>query len=416
MEGLGNWLNFFKLRGSWGQNGNQNIEAFRYMATLTTEAGQYVFGPKEGELTTGIFPAKLPNEDLKWETSEQTDIGFDAFFLNNRLSANFDYYKKKTKDWLVEAPVLDIMGAGAPYVNAGNVTNEGLEFALGWNDKVGDLNYSINANVAYNENEVTYIGNATGFIPGGENLLYTNANYFFRAEAGYPIGYFYGLETAGIFQNAREIEEWGVQPDAEPGDIKFVDCSGPDGIPDGKIDQNDRTMIGDPNPDYTFGFSFSLEYKGADLSVTTNGALGHQIAMGFIHDFNGLRSNYHQVYLNRWHGEGTSNYWPRVTDNTEKNGNWKYINDLLIDDADYWKISTVTLGYDLNNLWSASPFQMLRVYVTGQNLYTFTDYLGMDPDVGFGVEDSAERKFSSGIDVGYYPHPRSFLFGVNVKF
>ncbi|MFO8002147.1 MAG: TonB-dependent receptor [Marinilabilia sp.] len=416
MEALTNWMDFFKIRGSWGQNGNQSIEAFRYMATLTTENGQYAFGSEEGSFETGIYPDKLPNTELQWETSEQTNIGFDAQFLRSRLNANFDYYNKETKDWLVEAPVLDIMGADAPFINAGNVENQGFELGLTWNDNLGELRYGINANISHNKNEVTYIGNASGFIQGGQNLLYRNATDFFRAEEGHPIGYFYGLETAGIFQNAEEIEEWEVQPDAKPGDIKFVDHSGPEGIPDGKIDQNDRTEIGDPNPDYTFGLSFNAEYRGVDLSVTTSGAMGHQIAMGFMHDFNEPRSNYHQAYLERWHGEGTSGYWPRVTNNNEANGNWTYVNDLLIDDGDYWKINTVTLGYDLTHTWNNAPFSELRVYLTGQNLYTFTDYLGMDPEVGYGVEDDAGRNYSSGIDVGYYPHPRTYMFGVNVKF
>jgi TonB-linked SusC/RagA family outer membrane protein len=416
MNDLTGWADYIKIRASWGQNGNQMPDNFRYMATLTTDKGGYSFGSKEGSLSTGIYPDKLPNSDIKWETSEQTDFGLDARFLKNRLSVSFDYYIKKTKDWLVDAPVMDIMGAKPPYINAGNVENKGFELALGYNDHIGEFRYGINANVAFNKNEVTYLGNAAGFLEGGNNLLYTNAGSVYRAQAGHPIGYFYGLKTAGIFQNDQEVTDWVVQPGAEPGDIKFVDISGPNGVPDGKIDENDRTEIGDPNPDYIFGLSFNGEYKGFDLSVITNGALGHQIAMGFIHNFNEQRSNYHQVYLNRWHGEGTSNEWPRVTNNTELNKNWTYINDLLIDNADYLKISTVTLGYDIKKTWKSCPFVKLRLFFTAQNLYTFTNYLGMDPEVGFGVEDDAKRNYSSGIDVGFYPHPRTYLFGINVTF
>ena len=416
MDGTGHILNYLKLRASWGQNGNQNIDNFRYMATLTTNGGGYSFGSTEGTLTTGIYADKLPNSNLKWETSEQTNVGFDARLLNHRLNLTFDYYNKKTKDWLVEAPVLDIMGAGAPFINAGNVENRGVEISLGFSDDIGDFNYSINANVAHNINEVTYIGNSSGFLEGGGNLLYTNANNFYRAEAGYPIGYFYGLKTAGIFQNEQEVEEWGVQPGAKPGDIKFLDLSGPEGVPDNKIDENDRTMIGNPHPDYIFGLSLSASYKAFDFTMVTNGAAGHQIAMGFLHNYNGITGNYHQVYLNRWHGEGTSNEWPRVTNNTEANKNWTYMNDLLIDNGDYLKIATLSLGYDFAKTFKSLPFQQLRLYFTGQNLYTFTNYLGMDPEVGFGASDNVGRNYSSGIDVGYYPHPRTYLVGLNVKF
>jgi TonB-linked SusC/RagA family outer membrane protein len=409
-------VNFLKVRASWGQNGNQAIDNFRYMATLTMEDGGYSFGNAEGKLTTGLYADKLPNPDLVWETSEQTNLGLDAYFLNNRLGLTIDYYTKKTKDWLVEAPIMDIMGADAPFINAGNVKNQGVELTLGFNDHIQDFTYGVSANIAYNKNEVTYIGTATGYLEGGANLLYTNAGDCFRAQAGEPIGYFYGLKTAGIFQTEQEVTDWAIQPGAQPGDIKFVDVSGPNNVPDGKIDDNDRTKIGDPNPDYIFGFSFNVGYKGFDFSMITNGALGHQIAMGFLHNFNSPSSNYHQVFLNRWHGEGTSNELPRLTNNTETNKNWMYINDLLIDDADYWKISTVTFGYDFKKLMKKIPVAQLRLYFTAQNLYTFTNYLGMDPEVGFGVEDDAKRNYSSGIDVGFYPHPRTYLFGINVQF
>jgi hypothetical protein len=386
------------------------------MATLTTDDGGYAFGSTEGVLSTGIYAKKLSNPDLKWENSEQLNVGFDSRFFR-KLNATFEYYSKTTNNWIVDAPSATIQGAEPPFINGGSVTNKGVELSLGFNDRAGKLDYYINANITYNKNKVTSIENAAGFFEGGGNLLYTNAANFFRVETGYPIGYFYGLKTDGIFQNETEIQDYKsesgavIQPLAEAGDIKFVDAN-----LDGNIDENDRTAIGNPNPDYILGFSFGAEYKGFDLSVTTQGQFGQQIAMGFIHNYNGPKTNYHQVYLNRWHGEGTSNYWPRVTNNTEGNRNWTYMNDLLITDGDYLKISNVTIGYDFKKTWKRCPFAQLRLYFAAQNLYTFTKYLGMDPEVGYGVEDTSDHNYATGIDVGYYPHPRNYLIGLNVKF
>ncbi|WP_423126934.1 TonB-dependent receptor [Gaoshiqia sp. Z1-71] len=417
MKSASTWMDFLKLRASWGQNGNQNFPNYQWMATLTTQNGGYSFGSQEGLLTTGIYAKKLSNPDLKWEISKQLNIGLDARFLNGKLDATLEYYSKTTKDWIVDAPVAAISGAEAPFINGGSVTNKGVELSLGFNNKVRDFSYHVNANITYNKNKVTEIQNAAGFFEGGGNLLYTNAANFFRVEPGRPIGYFYGLKTDGIFQNEAEIQNYQsadgtvIQPLAEAGDIKFVDVN-----LDGKIDEKDRTMIGSPIPDYILGFSFGAEYKGFDLSVTTQGQFGQQIAMGFIHNYNGLQSNYHQVYLNRWHGEGTSNYWPRVTNNTEGNRNWTYMNDLLITDGDYLKISNVTIGYDFRKVWKKCPLSQMRLYFTAQNLYTFTKYIGMDPEVGFGVDDNAGHSYATGIDVGYYPHPRNYLIGLNLKF
>ncbi len=417
MRPAATWLDFLKLRASWGQNGNQNFDDYQWMATLTTENAGYSFGSEEGVLSTGIFAKKLSNPDLQWEVSEQINIGYDARFFGGKLNSSFEYYSKTTDKWIVDAPSATIKGADPEFTNGGSVRNSGIEFTLGYNNNVGDLSYYVNGNITYNKNKVISIENAAGFFEGGGNLLYTNAPNFFRVKTDYPIGYFYGLKTDGIFQNEAEIQNYKsqngtvIQPLAEPGDIKFVDSNS-----DGEINEKDRTMIGNPNPDYILGFSFGADYKGFDLSVTTQGQFGQQIAMGFIHNYNGPKSNYHQVYLNRWHGEGTSNRWPRVTNNTEGNRNWTYMSDLLLDNGDYLKISNVTIGYDFKKLWQSCPLAQLRFYFTAQNLYTFTNYLGMDPEIGYGVKDASNHDYATGIDVGYYPHPRNYLLGLSVKF
>ncbi|HLP05827.1 MAG TPA: TonB-dependent receptor [Paludibacter sp.] len=417
MKPATNWIDFLKIRASWGQNGNQNFEDYKWMSTLTTKNGGYSFGSTEGALSTGIYAERLSNPNLIWETSEQINAGFDARLLNSKLNVSFEYYSKGTKDWIVDAPTATIKGAKPEFINGGTVVNSGVELSLGYNDAVGKFNYFVNGNISYNKNNVKEIKNAGGFFEGGGNLLYTNAPNFFRVEPGMPIGYFYGLKTDGIFQNEQEIQNYKssdgtvIQPLAEPGDIKFVDS-----YQDGKIDEKDRTYIGNPNPDYVLGFSFGGEYKGFDFSVATQGQFGQQIAMGFIHNYNSPKSNYNQVYLNRWHGEGTSNHWPRVTNNTEGNRNWTYMNDLLITNGDYLKISNVTIGYDFKKLWKSSPLTQMKLYFSAQNLYTFTKYIGMDPEIGYGVDDTSGHGYSTGIDVGYYPHPRNYLVGLSVKF
>ncbi|MBN2743502.1 MAG: TonB-dependent receptor [Marinilabiliaceae bacterium] len=413
MENASSTISFLKLRASWGQNGNQNISAFQYMAPIKFTQSTYSFGDTEGVVTNGSYPNRLANEDLKWETSEQINVGFDAKLLNNGLNVNFDWYRKSTKDWLVLAPVPATSGTGQPYVNGGSVVNSGVELALSYNNHIGDLNYNITLNGAYNKNEVGNIPTEDGVVHGAANVLYQNAKEFYRAQSGHPIGYFWGLQTDGIFQNQAEITQWkaegnGVlQSKPAPGDVKFVDQNH-----DGKINDSDKIDLGDPNPDYTFGLSISLNYKAFDFNVITNGVAGNQIVQSYRTP-NDKWANYSQAILNRWHGEGTSNKIPRVTSD---NINYTEFSDLFIQEGAYLRISNITLGYDLDKSLNLKFFTKLRLYASVQNLYTFTEYDGMDPEVGFGNDGGEQDKFSSGIDVGYYPRPRTILFGVNVAF
>ena len=394
-------LDFFKIRGSWGQNGNQNISAFQYLATIAfNNSNSYFFGNDKKTRYEGAYADILANPDVTWETSEQIDLGFDARFLNSRLGIAFDWYKKTTKDWLVQAPVLASYGTGAPYINGGDVENKGIEVSLNWNDHIGkDFTYGVNLNVSWNKNEVTRIANEEGIIHGASNVLVQGMGEMYRAQVGYPIGYFYGYKTAGVFQNQAQVDATEAKLDtAQPGDLIFLDLNG-----NGVIDQGDQTMIGDPHPDVTAGFSLNMGYKGFDFTVTANGAFGQQIAKS------GDFWNYTTEIFNRWHGEGTSNSIPRLGGSSQ---NWYNSSDLFIEDGDYVKITNITLGYDFKKLFPTMPLQQARLYVSVQNAFTFTGYSGMDPEIGYGADTS----WVSGIDTGFYPSPRTFLLGVNLKF
>jgi hypothetical protein len=261
MESTKSWLDFLKIRVSWGQVGNQNIDNYQYLAPIKNTNTHYLFGSGYSDSDAadqlgknwGAYPSRLANADLTWETSEQTNIGFDARLLQSRLGVNFDFYVKNTKDWLVQAPILATVGAGAPYINGGSVKNTGVELALTWNDQIGrDFTYNIGVNGSYNKNKVGEIPNEDGIIHGSSNQLYDNSPEFYRAENGKAIGYFWGYKTDGLFQNQQEINDWiaagnGIlQSDVQPGDVRYVDVNH-----DGVIDDNDKVDLGNGMPDFT---------------------------------------------------------------------------------------------------------------------------------------------------------------------
>jgi TonB-linked SusC/RagA family outer membrane protein len=415
MKGTSNWLNFLKLRASWGQNGNSSIDNFQYLATISIGAGNsYNFGSDKGSVTNGSYPDILPNRDISWETSEQIDLGFDASFLRSRLGVTFDYYVKNTKDWLLRAPQLASYGTGAPLINGGDVRNSGVEIAFDWNDRVGEFQYGANVNFAYNKNEVVRIANEQGIIQGnGSSRLFElgEGAEFYRAQVGYPLGFFFGYSTMGLFQNQAQIDAYNaahnnIQPEARPGDVIWYDRNG-----DNVINDADRGYIGNPYPDLNMGLNINLAWKGFDLSLTGNAVFGNQIVRSW-RNWGIVDDNYTTEILGRWHGEGTSNRIPRVS-KADPNGNYKRISDLFMEDGDYFKMTNITLGYDFKRLLPAANFlSQMRVYVAVQNLFTITKYQGMDPELGQAASDG----WSSGIDVGYYPTPRTWMVGANFKF
>lgn len=398
MEPTKEFLDFFKIRASWGQNGNCDIGAFQYSPQMNLYA-PYGFGLDKNAYHAGAYLKQLANSNIKWETSEQTNIGFDSRFFHSRLGVTFDWYKKKTIDWLVQAPGLDIWGTEAPMINGGDVMNQGVEVSFTWNDRVQDFNYGLQLNLTSNKNEVLFIDNDEGIINGPSNVLIDGTSEIFRAQVGYPIGYFWGYQTAGIFQNAEQLKNTPVKLNgAKVGDLIFVDHD-----KNGVIDEGDKTMIGNPNPKITIGFNANLAWRGLDLSVTTYGAFGHQIARS-------IRAFNTQDIFQRWHGEGSSNRYPRLTSSSHPN--WNYFSDAHIENADYFKIQNITLGYDFKKLMPKLPLGQVRFYVTAQNLFTFTKYSGMDPEIGY----SAGTTWGKGVDLGYYPAARVYMIGVNLKF
>lgn len=401
-------LKSFKLRASWGQNGNdQFARRFAYMSVVNSTDKTYHFGTGDETLLVGSSPDQLANRNLKWETSEQLDLGFDATLFTN-FTLTFDYYDKKTKDWLVLASIPAYAGATAPYINGGDVSNKGYEIGLAYRTNFGkDWNFAINGNLSRNKNEVLRIANNEGIIHGESNVLFQGLDEMNRVEVGKPMGYFYGLKTAGIFQNAAEVAA-GVQPNAQPGDVRFVDLNG-----DGQIDANDKTQVGDPNPDFNYGINLELSYKAFDFSINTYGTAGGQNVFG-IHDYTRAYTNNTTDVLNRWTSEGTSNTVPRVTYGTDDNGNYTRFSDLYIQDSDFFRIKNATIGCDLTKLTDKLKFfSKFRLYVAGNNIYTFTKYKGMDPEIGFG---NVNQSWAKGIDVGYYPQPRTYMMGLNVNF
>ena len=411
MEPLTKFMDYFKIRASWGQVGNQNIGNYMYLAPMAFNNYYYNFGNQLGSDADqwGAVPTRIGNDEITWETSEQLDFGFDARFLNQRLNVNFDWYRKSTKDWLVQPPVLATVGTGAPYINGGDVVNTGVELGLAWNDVIGkDFRYYVNLNGAYNKNKVGNIPNEDGIIHGESgSVLYDNSGEFYRASNGEPIGYFWGYKTAGIFQNQQEINDWiaagnGVlQSNVQPGDVKYYDINH-----DGVINDNDKVNLGNGMPDFTYGFKVGFDWRGLDFAVQANGSVGNKIVQTY-RNVGTTTANYTTQILDRWTGEGTSNKIPRVT-NT--NINYQF-SDLFIQDGDFLRISDITLGYDFAKLIRCKYLSQCRLYAQVKNAFTFTKYDGMDPEIGYG-----NSGWVSGIDYGYYPRPRTFLFGVNLKF
>lgn len=419
MEDAHSWLDFLKIRGSWGQVGNQNIANYQYLAPITSSNVNYLFGGFMGahgqfnawdeafSSTYGAYPSRLGNLGLTWETSEQMDFGFDARLIQNRLSLNFDYYRKTTKDWLVVAPILATAGTDAPFINGGDVINDGIEFNVSWNDVIGnDFSYNIGVNGAYNKNKVGSIPTEDGIIHGETNQLYNNAPEFYRAENGHAIGYFWGFKTLGIFQTEEQIREWiaagnGVlQSNPQPGDVIYYDVDH-----NGVIDDNDKVDLGNGMPKFTYGINLSLYWKNFDLNIVGQGVAGYQIVQSYRGQ--GQYDNYTSEILQRWTGPGTSNRIPRVTN---QNVNWQF-SDLYIHDGDYFRISDITIGYNFAPLIHQKWCSNLRLYFQMQNLVTFTKYNGMDPDIGYGTSS-----WVSGVDLGFYPRSRNFVFGVNLAF
>ncbi len=405
MSGASSMVDMLKLRASWGQNGSESIGNFGYTSIIGNQ-NIYYFGDSKTQYN-GVQPTRIANPSLKWETSEQTNIGLDFATLESSLRVTLDYYVKTTKDWLVTAPVPMLVGNSAPIINGGSVRNSGFEAEVSYKKQFGKVNFNASINGAYNKNEVLDIQNSEKRLQGGDGG-FGQAGILF-AQVGTSMGVFYGVKTDGIFQTSEEINSYlnatggKIQPNAKPGDIKFLDASG-----DGKITDADRVELGSPYPDFTGGLNLNLEFKGFDINAFIYAALGQEVYDATRrYDMNG--TNYRSDWLNRWTGAGTSNYYPRVTF-VDDNQNMKTVSDFFIHDGSFVRLRNITLGYTLpKNITSYMKIKNLRFYVTAENLLTLTSYKGYDPEIGGGV-------FGNGIDHGIYPQARTVLGGVNITF
>ncbi len=407
-----------KIRGSWGQLGNQNIGSNYPLYTTirnTTDSDGYniVFGSGETSFI-GRYEDGIVNPDIKWEVTTQSNIGVDVSFFNNKLELIADYYKKKSSDILLQVPITSLAGVNtAPWVNAGEVENEGFEMALTYNNQDSEFRYSITGNFSTVSNEVTRLGAGTEAIYGST----FRGNTVSRTIVGEPIAHFFGLKTDGIFANTDEINAYTnvegelIQPNATPGDLKFVDVDG-----NGIINADDRVNIGDGFPDFTYGLNFSAEYKGFDISMFMQGVEGYQVLNGLRYTGLFVDPRYNQMsdILDRWTETNLGASIPRVA-LSDPNGN-RQISDFFVEDADYLRLKTLTLGYTLPKPVSNSlGIEKLRLYFTGQNLLTFTGYSGFDPEIGESYPDSYGIT-ELGVDRGQYPQPKTFIFGLNINF
>lgn len=403
MESTRDWLSNLKFRASWGKNGNDNIGNFRY--TVLTAMGNNVLFGKDAIKFNGSKANATANEDLKWEESEQTDIGLDFGFFGSALTFSADYYVKKTNGMLITMPIPSYVGETKPIGNVGDMKNSGLEFELGYKWHISDARFNTKANVTYLHNELTNLGNDTGYIDLDSFQGISGGGT--RGSNGQPFPYFFGYKTAGVFQNMSEVQAYVnkdgsmIMPDAQPGDVRFVDVNG-----DGKITADDRTNIGNGTPSWTFGFNFNAEWKGFDLNLFLQGVTGNKV-FDATYRTDVYSGNFPTWMLDRWTGEGTSNKYPIL-----KNGdatNWQ-VSDLYLCDGSYLRLKNISLGYTLpKQLTQKLSISRLRFYVMAENLITWTKYWGFDPEISSGGT-------SLGVDYGVYPQARTYTIGFNLSF
>ena len=405
--GTNSVVNLLKLRASYGIIGNDKIGDFRYVSLLNGE-GTYVF---DNQIAVGVANGVIGNPDLKWEEQKTLDIGLDMAFAENKFDLTIDYFKKRTENLLVVSPVSGLLGPAAPasnppFVNAGTVQNEGVEFAIGYSDNFSDnFKFNTSFNITYLKNEVLSVSGNNTFIPGGNFGVGQEAPS--RMEAGKPIGYFFGLQADGIFQNNEEIANHVAQPNAAPGDIRFVDIND-----DNRIDSNDRVDLGNPIPDVTMGLNIGFTYKNVDFTSYTFASVGNDMVRNYERNQNLVNRPINT--LNRWVGTGTSSEVPRVTIAESDNDQFS---SYFVEDASYIRIQNIQVGYSVpSRLIEPLGVDKFRIYASVNNVYTFTEYSGYDPAALQSDPSPSASPIGAGIDQGFYPVPRTFLMGVNLKF
>ncbi|MBB3701478.1 SusC/RagA family TonB-linked outer membrane protein [Flammeovirga yaeyamensis] len=395
-------VNFMRLRASYGEVGNENIQPFAYLSTIG-KTEEYMFN---GQRYTGFAAQKMPNPAIKWETATEMNVGFDVGLWQNKFFLNVDLYDRRRKDLLSDNPIPLIYGIGAPTANIGTVQNKGFELTLNYKNSEGDFRYDISAIASYNDNKVLS-------IDGQDHILGYKPDFYdgqLAMKEGHSLPYFWGYKTDGILQNDAEAKAYNeaLGKSAVAGDIRFVDTNG-----DGELNAADRTDIGDPFHDWTLGLNARFEYKNFDLSIFFQGQTGAKlfnVAALRLDAIGAGAHNYNTRFLDRWTGEGSTNSFPRWSHTA--GDNFTLINDMVhLEDASYVRLKTLQFGYSLpQSVLSKAKIQNVRFYFSGNNLLTFTNYSGLDPEVGHG------GTMGMGMDRGSYPQARSFIFGTNLTF
>ncbi|MBC5775172.1 TonB-dependent receptor [Pontibacter sp. KCTC 32443] len=402
-----NVVDFLKIRGSYGEVGNDQTKPFGFIATVSP-GRNYTFGNTLNQgYIIGYSPNAPANPDLRWEETAQTNIGFETTVLNS-INFTFDWFNKKTSGILRPLELPGMAGqTGNPMANIADMQNRGIELELGYNQKFGEVGFSISGNAGYVKNEILSLESGKQFTEDGAARIQTFTYALNRNIVGESYYSFYGFKTNGIFQNQEDVESYVssagtvIQPNAVPGDFRWVDTND-----DGQITEADRVVLGKPLPDWTFGLTLNADWKNFDVLIFGQGATGHKI-------FQGLRrleiatANWQTKALGRWTGEGTSNDFPRIS-TSDPNNNFSNPSDFYLEDGDYFRIKTLQIGYTIPaSLTDKISIQKARFYLSGNNIFTFTKYTGYDPEIG------GDRAIY-GIDRAFYPQARTFMVGVNL--
>ena len=399
-------ISMAKLRASWGMNGKDNLADFLY-AVYANSNNNYVFGSGANgteSINIGVKASGLSNPNAKWEQSIQTDFGVDLGLWGNKFTATVDYYIKDASGMLMELQVPTYAGDSAPTGNVGSMRNSGVEIDLGWRSNVSDFNYGIKFNASYNRNVLTHLADDATYIITSSHKI----GNLTRGEVGEVFPFFWGWKTDGVFQNWDEINSYVnkegnlIQPNAQPGDFRWKDINN-----DGVINDDDRTKLGKGIPDWTFGLTLTMDWKGFDFSMLLQGQLGAQ-TLNVTRRTDLYYINLPKSILNRWTGEGSTNKYPRFCFDSA-NENYR-VSDYWMEDASFLRARNIQLGYTLPNTLTSKIFiSRLRLYAQVENAFTLTRYTGCDPEVSGGFREV-------GVDRGVYPQSRTVTFGVNVTF
>ncbi|WP_373519081.1 SusC/RagA family TonB-linked outer membrane protein, partial [Pricia sp.] len=407
------WVDNLKLRIGYGELGNQGIDNFETLLTLQS-GGNSVFG---GSIFRGVVPARLPNPDLRWETTAETNVGLDFSFVSNRISGTLDYFDRKTSDQLFVQPLPSVVGFTSVRTNLGEVVNKGFEVGLQTKNLIGDFSWNTSLNLAFLKNEVTQLPEFTERLIGGQ--IGTFITNYTIVQEGSPLRSFYGFEIDGVFQEGDDIEN-SPTPDVSgyaPGMPRFVDQNN-----DNTIDEDDRVVLGDPFPDYSFGINNTFKYKRLSLNVFVLGVQGIETLDANIteslYPTNDARNSISEYYVNRWTPSNPTNDYPSGI-NPSLYGGARIVNSWTVVDASFIRFKNVTLGYDFD-VDRLGPVSTLRVFVAADNLATITDYKGYDPDASASGSDAnpntPNAENVTRVAYNSYPLARTFRVGIDVKF